>query len=252
MLGIRDESLIKGIILTVVKDSGPEIVANLSPIPEENALITSLHMVSLAGLEEETRDDDDSKLIGPLPVKGTSEYKSLYYSNNFKVADDVKDERLKLHGTKVGVILLFDAEKLPAIRRAAGLIEPYLEMHLNKISDTSDITKEFATGIRDKIIEIVTKPRIRTFWMDEDGGIYEYKDANYVQKSDDVLILDENEKRIYVITQKGTSVFTTREMMNRVSEMNMNMYQGAFKIVKLEDFQEIEPILIKHNIKVTS
>ena len=111
----NDDALIKGIILTVVKDAGPEIVANLSPIPEENALITSLHMTSLAGLEEETRDEDESKMIGPLPVKGTSEYKSLYYSNSITASDEIKDERLKLHGTKIGVILLFDAEKLPDV-----------------------------------------------------------------------------------------------------------------------------------------
>ncbi len=246
----HDEALIKGIILTVVKDAGPEIVANLSPIPEENALITALHMVSLAGLEGDTRDEDDSKIIGPLPVKSSSEFKALYYSNTYKVSDDVMDERLRLHGSKVGIILLFDAEKLPMIRRAAGLIEPYLEVHLNKIDDISEITRDFAINLRDKIIEIATKPRLRTFWMDEEG-VYEYRDANYVKRSDDVLILDEISKKIYMINQKGQSVFVIRKMINRVNEMNMKLYQNGYQVVTLESFEEIETLLIKHNIAVT-
>lgn len=244
----NDESLIKGIIITVVKDGGPEIVANLSPIPEENALITSLHLVSLAGLDSEDRTEDDSKMIGPLPVKGTSEYKSLYYSNSIKNSTS-KDERILEHGSVIGVILLFDANKLPDIRRAAGLIEPYLELYLSKISEADEINKEFSIKFRDHLIEIISKPRIRTFWMDEEG-IYEYKDPNYVSQADDVMILDEYNKKMFILTQKGTSVFSVRKMYNMVNELNFNLYQGAFQIVSLESYNEIEPLLKKHDIKV--
>lgn len=245
----NEEALIKGLILVVVKDAGPELVSNLSPVPDENALITALHLVSLAGMEEEAKDEDDSKMLGPLPVKSSSEYKSLFYSNYFKAASDIEDSRLQMHGAKVGVILLFDADKLPSIRRAAGLIEPYLELYLQKIDDTNDLTQDFAVKLRDHIVDIVAKPRLRAFWMDEEG-IYEYKDPNYVKQTDDVMILDEHEKRIYVLTQKATSVFSTRVMVNKVNELNFSLYQGGYQVVTLESFQDIESLLIKHNIKV--
>jgi hypothetical protein len=244
----QDEPLIKGLILTVVKDSGPEIVANLSPIPEENALVTALHMVSLAGLEEHS-DPDESKMLGPLPVKGTSEYKSLYYSNQYNAGKEIKDERIQRHGAKVGVILLFDAEKLPMIRRAAGLIEPYLEMHLNKVESVDDMNKAFAMTLRDRIIEIISKPRLRTFWMDE-KGVYEYKDAGHIRQEDDVVLIDQENKKMYIITQKNTSVFDVRKMHNMVNELNFSLYQGAFQVVTLDSFNEIEPLLLKHNITV--
>jgi hypothetical protein len=245
----RDKALIKGLILTKVGDAGPELIANLSPIGDDNALITALHLISLAGLEEEEDlDEDASKIIGPLPVKGTSEFKSLYYSELIK-ASGVTDERLLEHGAKVGIILLFDSEKLPDIRRAAGLIEPYLKLYLERINDTSGLTKEFALKLREHVVDLVSKPRIRLFWMDGEK-IYEYPDHGFVKGTDNLMILDEKEKRIYVVTQPETNPFVTRKMHNKVNDFNFELYQGAFTVVTIEEFGEIEPLLIKHGIKI--
>ncbi|MFV2015920.1 MAG: hypothetical protein ACC656_10850, partial [Candidatus Heimdallarchaeota archaeon] len=184
MFGPRDKSLIQGLILTYVGDAGPEIVSNLSNIADENALITSLHLVSLAGLEEDV-DVDASKMIGPLPVKGTPELKSLYYSDKL-IASDAQDARLREHGAKVGIVLLFDTEQLPEIRRAAGLIEPYLKLYMTKINETSELTQEFAIKLRDHIIDLVSRPRLRIFWI-ENQKLFEYKDPGFVKSSDDVI-----------------------------------------------------------------
>ncbi|MDH5402400.1 MAG: hypothetical protein OEY49_07915 [Candidatus Heimdallarchaeota archaeon] len=240
-------SLIRGIILTLVGDEGPEIIANLSDVSQENALITALHLISLAGLEE-TDDKDSSKIIGPLPVKGSVDLKSLYYSDVL-TASNMQDERLKEHGATIGIILLFNSTKLPEIRRSAGLIEPYLQLFLSKISQTSEVTPDFAMKLRDHIVDIITKPRIRTFWMDEEG-IYEYADPSYIRQTDNVMVLDENEKRIYVLTQKTTSIFTIRKMRNKINELNFEFYQGGFAVSTLENFTEIEPLLMKHGIQV--
>lgn len=243
------QSLIKGMILSIIQDTGPEVIANLSPISDENALITALHMVSLAGLEEDfEKESDESKMLGPLPVKGTQEYKSLYYSDVIQ-ATDATDERLIEHGSKVGVIILFDSDRLPDIRRAAGLIEPYLQLFLSKVDETSQITKEFAIKLNNHLNEIISKPKLRSFSINDDG-VYEYSDPNYVRKTDSLLILDEAEKKMYFIAQKGVSPFQLRKMRTMVDELNLELYQGGYQIVKLESFHEIEPLLLKHGIKV--
>ncbi|MHA2251611.1 MAG: hypothetical protein ACXAD7_14700 [Candidatus Kariarchaeaceae archaeon] len=244
----QDKSLIKGLILTKVGDAGPELISNLSPIGDDDALITALHLISLAGLEDDDFDEDASKILGPLPVKGTSEYKSLYYSELLDTSDET-DERLIEHGAKVGIILLFDTDKLPDIRRAAGLIEPYLKLYLERISETADLTKEFGLKLKEHLVDLISKPRIRTFWMDGEK-IYEYKDPGWVNRTDDMMVLDEKDKKIYVVTQPATSPFEVRQMYNRINEFNFEFYQGAFTIVTLESFGEVQPMLIKHGIKV--
>ncbi|MCE7736885.1 MAG: hypothetical protein GPJ54_18520 [Candidatus Heimdallarchaeota archaeon] len=244
----KDKSLIQGLILTYVGDAGPEIVSNLSDIADENALITSLHLVSLAGLEEDV-DIDSSKMIGPLPVKGTPHLKSLYYSDNL-IATGAMDERLKMHGAKVGVVLLFDTDQLPEIRRAAGLIEPYLKLYLNKINETSELTQDFAIKLRDHIIDLVSRPRLRIFWI-ENLKLFEYKDPGFVKSSEDVILIDEEDRNIYILAQKETSPFTKNKIRNKINELNFELYKGGYTIVTLESFGEIEPLLRKHNVKVT-
>ena len=245
---LRGKSLIKGLILVVVGDGGPEIIANLSDITDDNALITGLHLVSLAGLEDEDRNEDASKMIGPLPVKGTPELKSLFYSDFIK-ATEAMDERIIEHGAKVGIILLFDTQQLPEIRRAAGLIEPYLQIFLNKAGETSELTVEFAMSLRDHLIDLISRPRLRTFKVNSEK-LYENKDPNFINGKDDVVLIDEENKRIYLLTQKETSPFAKRGIRNRVNELNFELYQGGYSIVTLESFAEIERLLIKHNIKV--
>ncbi|MHA2276859.1 MAG: hypothetical protein ACXAC2_13885 [Candidatus Kariarchaeaceae archaeon] len=248
MAGHKDKSLIQGLILTYVGDAGPEIVSNLSNVPDENALITSLHLVSLAGLEEDM-DDDASKMIGPLPVKGTPELKSLYYSD-FLIATDAQDSRLREHGAKVGIVLLFDTDQLPEIRRAAGLIEPYLKLYLNRINETSELTQDFAIKLRDHIVDLVSRPRLRIFRM-ENKKMFEYKDPGFIKSADDIILIDEEDRKIYVMAQKQTNPFVKNEIRNRINELNLEIYQGGYSIVTLESFGEIEPLLKKHNIKVT-
>lgn len=243
-----DKSLIQGLIVTVVGDSGPDVIANLSDIPEDNALITALHLVSLAGLEEDN-DSDASKMIGPLPVKGTSDLKSLYYSEFIK-ASDAQDERLIEHGSKVGIVLIFETDQLPEIRRASGLIEPYLKLYLSKIKETSELTLDFATKLRDHIVDLVARPRLRIFWI-EDKKLFEYNDTGFIKSSHNVILIDEEDRRIYILPRKETSPFTTNQIRNRVNELNFEIYQGGYSIVKLESFAEIELLLKKHNIKVT-
>jgi hypothetical protein len=248
MVGKKDKSLIQGLILTYVGDAGPDIVSNLSNVPDENALITSLHLVSLAGLEEDV-DEDASKMIGPLPVKGTPDLKSLYYSD-FLIATDAQDSRLREHGAKVGIVLLFDTDQLPEIRRAAGLIEPYLKLYLNRINETSELTQDFAIKLRDHIVDLVSRPRLRIFRM-ENKKMFEYKDPGYIKSSDDIILIDEENKKIYIMAQLETNPFIKNEIRNRINELNLEIYQGGYVIVTLESFGEIEPLLKKHNIKVT-
>lgn len=249
MVGLfKNKSLIKGLIITKVGDAGPELIANLTPIGDDNALITALHLISLAGLEDDDLDEDASRIIGPLPVKGTSEYKSLYYSKLLE-ASDALDERLIEHGAKVGIVLLFDADQIPEIRRAAGLIEPYMKIFLERIKETADLTKEFAVKLRDHLVDLISKPRIRTFWIDEEK-IFEYQDFSYIKGSNDLMILDEKDSLIYIVTQPTTSPFFLRQKINMVNQFNMEFYRGGFRIVVLESFEDIEPLLIKHNIKI--
>lgn len=244
-----DDKFISGLIIVMNTDIGPDLVANLSPIDDSNALVTALHMVSLAGLEEDSQmDEDASKMIGPLPVKGSSDYKALYYSNMMK-ASNAEDERLVAFGAKVGIILIFESTKLPEIRRASGLIEPHLERYLEKINETSELDKKFAMELYEHIIDLITKPRVRSFRVEEEG-MYEYRDSGYVNSADNLMILDENGKKMYLIAQKGISPFELRALRKHIDKANMDFYQGSFSVIKLESFDEIEPLLLKHGIKI--
>ena len=245
----KDDPFIKGIIIVANSDVGPDLVANLSPIDDSNALVTALHMVSLAGLEEDSqRDADGSKMIGPLPVKGSSDYKALYYSDTLKASNAV-DDRLVKFGAKIGIILVFNKEKLPEIRRAAGLIEPYLQRYLGRINETEQLNKKFAVELYDHLVDLITKPRVRTFKVLEEG-IREYIDPSYISASDNVMIMDETARKLYLIAKKGLSPFILRKLRKHVDKANLDFYQGAFHIVRLEVFEEIEPLLLKHGILV--
>ncbi|MCY3412296.1 MAG: hypothetical protein INQ03_11735 [Candidatus Heimdallarchaeota archaeon] len=249
MVDYKEASFIKGIIIVANSDIGPDLIANLSPIDDGNALITALHMVSLAGLEEDSQTDPDaSKMLGPLPVKGSSDFKALYYSDMFK-ASNAEDERLKKYGAKIGIILIFDKDKLPDIRRASGLIEPHLQRYLEKIEETKDMDTKFAMELLDHIVDLVSKPRVRIFRVEE-AGMYEYKDHGYIDMQDHLMILDETQKKMYFIAQKGISPFTLQVLRKHIDKANLDFYQGSYNISKLESFEEIEPLLLKHGIKV--
>lgn len=246
---VNRDSFIKGLIIVANSDVGPDLVANLSPIDDSNALITALHMVSLAGLEEDSQlDEDGSKMIGPLPVKGSSDYKALYYSNMLK-ASNASDERLVAYGAKVGIILIFETNKLPDIRRASGLIEAHLERYLERINETKDLDKKFAMELYEHIVDLIAKPRVRSFRVEE-GGLFEYRDHGYVDSSDNLMILDETAKKMFLIAQKGISPFELRVLRKHIDKANLEFYQGSFNVIKLESFEEIEPLLLKHGIKI--
>ncbi len=249
MKKFQDKSFISGLIIVANSDVGPDLIANLSPIDDSNALVTALHMVSLAGLEEDSQlDEDGSRMIGPLPVKGSSDYKALYYSNMLKASNAV-DERLVEFGAKIGIILIFEKSKLPDIRRASGLIEPHLERYLERINETDELNKEFAMELYEHLVDLIAKPRVRLFKVDEDG-LNEYRDHGFVDSSGNLMILDENEKKMFLIAQKGISPFELRKLRKHIDSANMEFYQGSFSVVKLENFNEIEPLLLKHGIKI--
>lgn len=248
MVGYNQEkSLINGLILVVISDLGPELIANISPISEEDALVTALHMVSLAGLED-SMNEDDSKIIGPLPVKGTPDYRALYYSHNLK-ATGATDERLIEHGAKVGVILIFDTAELPKIRRASGLVEPYLKLYISKVGETGELTRKYAQDMYTHIVDIISKPSIRTFYITEEG-INEYLDPGYISKKDNIMVLDASSKKMFLLTKKGISPFILRQLRKSVDRANTEFYHGAYQVVRLESFEEIEPLLLKHGIQV--
>ncbi|RMG41877.1 MAG: hypothetical protein D6732_01815 [Methanobacteriota archaeon] len=246
----QTDSLISGLILVVVKEMGPEIVANISPIDDDLAFITAAHLFSLAGLMD-TQEDEDREVIGPIPVKNTKGIKALFFLTSVSHPES-KDQRLAVHGAQLGTILLFDENRLPEIRRAVGLIEPYLKSFFNKPKvnlDVNGLTEEFGKKLYDHIIELVSKPRTRAFWYQPPNKLIEYKDPFYIDKSKDIVIVDEYEKQAYILTSPNTSPFEARKLNNTVNQMNFDLYRGALGIQKMEDFMEIEPLLIKYGIK---
>ncbi len=244
---VKHESLIRGLIAVKIGDMGPELVANLSDIDDEDALITALHLVSLQGLEEEL-NSDESRILGPFPVKSNSQYRALYYST-MMTASGAEDERLIEHGAKIGVILLFNTDKLPDIRRASGLIEPYLKLFLTKITESSQFDRKFAFDLFNHIIEIISRPRIRIFSV-ENEGIREYLDPSFIKHDDSIMILDESEHKMYLIVKKGISPFDLRSLRQQVDSANLSLFQGKFQVVRLETLSEIQPLLSKHGITI--
>ncbi len=245
----KSESLISGLIVVVVKEMGPEVVCNISPINDDLAFITSAHLFSLAGLME-NQEKDEREVIGPIPVKNTPGIRALFFLTNVNHPNS-DDQRLADHGAQLGIILLFKEDRLPEIRRAIGLIEPYLKSYFNRYDNFSveDIDLLFGNKLFDHIVELVSKPRTRAFWYQPPNKLIEYKDPFYIDKSKDIIIVDEYEKQAYILTSPTTSPFEARKLNNTVNEMNFELYRGALGIQKMDDFMEIEPILIKYGIK---
>ncbi len=249
-LNTNSKSLISGLIVVVVKEMGPEVVANFSPIEEEVAFITSAHLFSLAGLMEH-EDVEERRLIGPLPIKDTPNLRALFFLTTAEHKHS-SDSRLVKHGVQLGIILLFSEDRLPEIRRAMGLLEPYLKSYF-KMGDVpvsvDQIDEEYCKRLLKHLEDLVSKPRTRAFWYQPPNKLIEYKDPNFIDKNKDIILVDEYEKQIYILTSPNTSPFEARKLNNTVNEMNFELYRNALGIQKMDDFMEIEPLLIKYGIK---
>lgn len=243
-------SLISGIIVTLVLDFGPEIVANISDITDDEAFITATQLLTLAGMQEEV-DEDENRLIGPLPFTNDKSVNALVY---FTVVENKEsdDPRLVEYGSKLAIILLFNVDRSPEIRRAIGLIEPYLKRYLHKhATDVSKISSYFVEEMFTHIEEVVSKPQVRSFWFDmskESPQLIEYRDPHSVFRERDLVLVDEHTKEILALTAPTTSAFDARKMYNLINKANMDLYKNSMKILILESFTDIEPILKKYGI----
>ena len=117
------------------------------------------------------------------------------------------------------------------------------------MGETGELTRKFAQDLFTHLVDVVTKPSVRTFWIDDDG-INEYLDPGYIKKGDNIMVLDESDKKMYLIAKKGISPFTLRQIRRSVDSANLELYHGGFQVVRLETFEEIEPLLLKHGISV--
>ncbi len=248
---IKDpKSLIQGIFVTLVTEAGPEIISNVSTLSEDLAFITAAHLLSLAGLME-GREKEQSEIIGPVPVKGRKDVQALFFLTLVDY-NSSSDSRLVDHGTHLGVVLIFPKERISDVRRATGLIEPYLQMFFSKNSQKvrkESIDENFGKELLNHIIELVTSPQTRAFWFDENSEkMIEYRDNNFVKKEHDVVLIDEGKKTIYLFAKHTSSPFKVRRVNNAVNNLNLEFYKNSMKIVKLDNYDEAEPLLIKYGI----
>ncbi len=243
-------SLISGVICMVVTEYGPEMVANVSDLKEDQAFMLGAQIITLSGFTQ-SLEEDANRIIGPLPVKSSPGTSSLLYFHTIE-NEDSSDARIVEHGSLFGVIMLFDESRASEIRRAIGLLEPYLKRYLhNNLSSVKDINPNLGSSLLTFIKEIVSKPQIRAFWYDtsqETPRLLEYKDPHAVFKDKDIIIIDELSKQILVLTSPETSAFEARKLHNLVNTTNMNLYRNSMSIKIMDSFEEIEPILHKYGI----
>jgi hypothetical protein len=248
---IYGKSLVSGIVVTLVLDHGPEIVANLSEITDDEAFIAATQLLTLGGMQQDV-EEDENRLIGPLPFANDKSINILLYMTNVNNKDS-EDPRLQEFGSKLAIILLFNVDRSPELRRAIGLIEPYLKRYLHKhVDSVSKITHNFVKEMFHHIEELVSKPQVRSFWYDfsrDEAKLIEYRDPHSVFRDRDLILVDEHTREILALTAPTTSAFDARKMYNLINKANMDLYKNSMKILILESFTEIEPILKKYGIK---
>ena len=243
-------SLIKGIICMVVTDYGPEMVVNESGMVEDQAFMLGAQLTTLAGFTQSS-EEDSNRIMGPLPVKTYPGSSALVYFHTVE-NEEAQDARLVEHGSLFVVVMLFDENRASEIRRAVGLIEPYLKRYLhNNLTSIKDIDLNLGTNILKFITEIVSKPQVRSFWYDTSGDntrLIEYKDPHAVFRNRDLILIDEHTKEILILTSPDTSAFEARKLHNLVNKSNLDLYRNSLNVRVMESFDEIEPILHKYGI----
>lgn len=247
----NEDSLITGLMAVVVKDYGPDLIANFSQLDENEAFLISTQLLTISGFSE-AQDEDKQRIIGPMPAGKNSDINALLYFHN--VANhEAQDERLVAHGSILGVILLFDTKKSPEIRRAIGLLEPHLKRYLHEnLTDLKQMNQDLLYDLFHHTVDLVSKPAVRSFWFDtnrEEPALVEYRDPHAVFKERDLVIIDEHLKEVYVLVSPVTSMFDARKLYNAVNSTNMKVYKNSLKIQIKDNFDEIEPLMHKYGIK---
>lgn len=244
------KSLINGIIIIAVQDYGPEMIANLSAINEQEAFVTAAQLLTLSGLSDGL-DDDENNMLGPFPIKGNKDMQGLIYITDI-ANDNAEDERLQEHGSKLGIIIIFDSKRLPEIRRATGLLEPQLKRYLHRnISNIEDVTENFAYSLKANMMDIISKPQVRAFWFDTSKDIpqlVEYKDPHTIYKERDLVLIDEHTQNIFILTSPISSPFVSQKINVMIQKTNLELYRNKMNTKTMDNFNEIEPILKKFGI----
>ena len=239
-------NLFEGFILSVIADRGPDVRVNLSKVEETTALSLAVQGMTLIGLGSQK---PVTGMHGPFPVSGQPDMKTLIFT--FIVStEDTEDERILKGGRVCALFILFKSDKVRNVLRAAGLIESYLALLTEDRWKTErDLTEESIRFVQEKILDMVTTPRVRTFKIDNEGQIFEFYDDRMIPRSTHLIIVDEGKRQLYFITPPGADPFKSRELAIAVNKMNSEYYRSGLRVNKLVEFFEIEPILHTYGIE---
>jgi len=238
-------SIFEGIVLTIIGDQGPEIVANLSPIDDNQAFSLGVQGMTLIGMGTQQAPNG---LFGPIPVPNQTEFKSLVYIFTIK-AESTHDTRIEKHGRVCSIFLLFQEDRTRDIIRGSGLIQAYLEYLLNRIKSEKDLNEDFAIKLNKKITDLLTRPKVRTIRI-EGTKFQEFFDETRIPAGNNLFIIDEAKNQGYLLLLNPPDPFTLRRITNMANQINLEYYRNKIRINILTEFMEIEKIMNSYNIKM--
>jgi len=237
------ESITEGLIITILKDIGPENVYNSSPLNENETYNMVLKAITAIGSDvREGMEFGEIRSYGPMPT-GKDPFLSLAFIF-FLPTIRTTDERIARHGRLVAFWII---TSFASTLRYFGIIKRTIRriLHMYHIKTAEDLENAALHPKIDEKIQII-ESGIESFYLSEENQFESFLDLSLVPVFSPIMMIDASRKKINILIRKKTTPGEKHALINLVNEYKSKLpKRSLYKVKTITDPLSVQNFLSK-------
>lgn len=239
----KGESVTEGLIITILKDIGPENIFNSSPLNESESYNMVFKAITAIGSDiREGMEFGEIRSYGPMPT-GKDPFLSLAFIL-FLPTIRTTDERIARHGRLVAFWII---TRFTSTLRYFGIIKRTIRriLHMYHIKHSEDLENTALYPKIDEKIQII-ESGIESYYLSEERQFESFIDISLVPVFSPIMMIDSSRKWINLLLRQKTLPSEKHELINLVNEYKGKLPKSSlYKVKIISDPLSVQSFLSK-------